>query len=98
MSQNPRLDRKVMDAVYRHSFTAFVYAAFEEINRPKKLTPNWHIDCVCNRLESMVTSGKRGRLVLNQPPRTLKSFTASVALPAWLLGRDPSAAIVCASY
>src|SRR5262249_46300526 len=38
------------------------------------------------------------RLVLNQPPRTLKSFIVSVAFPAWLLGRDPSLKIICASY
>jgi hypothetical protein len=46
----------------------------------------------------MVTRRNRERLVLNLPPRTLKSFMASVALPAWLLGQDPSATLICASY
>jgi len=43
-------------------------------------------------------AGALPRLVLNLPPRTLKSFLVSVCLPAWLLGRDPSARIICASY
>ncbi len=32
------------------------------------------------------------------PPRNLKSICASVALPAWLLGRDPTRRIICVSY
>ena len=32
------------------------------------------------------------------PPRHLKSHLASVCFPAWCLGHDPSAQIVCASY
>jgi hypothetical protein len=32
------------------------------------------------------------------PPRHLKSLLASVAFPAWCLGHDPSAQIICASY
>src|SRR5260370_31468759 len=46
----------------------------------------------------MVPGDARKRLVLNLPPRTLKSFIVSVALPAWLLGRVPSTRIICASY
>jgi predicted phage terminase large subunit-like protein len=32
------------------------------------------------------------------PPRYLKSLVASVAFPAWCLGRQPSAQILCVSY
>ena len=32
------------------------------------------------------------------PPRHLKSHLASVAFPAWCLGHDASAQILCASY
>ena len=38
------------------------------------------------------------RLVVNVPPRHLKSLAASVALPAWLLGHDPTLAIVNVTY
>ncbi len=38
------------------------------------------------------------RLVVNVPPRHLKSLAASVALPAWLLGHDPALAVVNVTY
>jgi hypothetical protein len=38
------------------------------------------------------------RLIINLPPRHLKSLLASVAFPAWCLGHDPSAQILCVSY
>jgi predicted phage terminase large subunit-like protein len=43
-------------------------------------------------------TGKTKRLIINLPPRTLKSHVASVAFAAWLLGHDPSKQIICASY
>jgi len=43
-------------------------------------------------------TGKSPRLIINLPPRHLKSFIASVALPAYVLGRDPTAKIICISY
>ena len=46
----------------------------------------------------MVKGEARNRLVLNLPPRSLKSFIVSVCLTAWLLGRDPTIRILCASY
>jgi predicted phage terminase large subunit-like protein len=93
-----KLDRKAADVVYRNHFGAFVYAAFKVINPGQTLIPNWHIDCLCYQLERMVTGQSSNRLVLNLPPRTLKSFIVSVCLPAWLLGRNPGSRIICASY
>jgi hypothetical protein len=43
-------------------------------------------------------AGKIRRLIINLPPRYLKSLLASVALPAWCLGHDPAAQILCVSY
>ena len=37
-------------------------------------------------------------MIINVPPRSLKSIAASVAFVAWLLGHEPSARIICASY
>jgi predicted phage terminase large subunit-like protein len=98
MKKRPRLDRVAADALYRNHFGAFVYAAFGVVNPGLRLKPNWHIDCVCHHLQLMATGRAARRLVLNQPPRSLKSFITSVALPAWLLGRNPSSRIICASY
>src|SRR5712672_2317346 len=92
------IDRDLADALYRTHFGAFTYRAFEALNPGQRLIPNWHIDAICYHVQQMVTGEARKRLVLNLPPRTLKSFIVSVSLPAWLLGRNPSTRIICASY
>jgi predicted phage terminase large subunit-like protein len=43
-------------------------------------------------------TGETPRLLIAVPPRHGKSVLASVALPAWLLGQDPTAKIICGSY
>jgi hypothetical protein len=45
-----------------------------------------------------VREGKIRRLIINLPPRHLKSLLASIAFPAWCLGHDPSAQILSVSY
>jgi predicted phage terminase large subunit-like protein len=92
------IDPEVFDVVCRRSFAAFAYAAFGVVNPGQKLIPNWHIECICDQLERMASNPGTNRLVLNLPPRTLKSYLVSVCFPAWLLGRDPSSRIICASY
>ena len=93
-----KIDRDLVNAIYRTDFGAFAYRAFEAINPGQQLIANWHIDLICYQLQQMVNGDSRKRLVINLPPRTLKSFLVSVALPAWLLGRAPSTRIICASY
>src|SRR5437899_7922856 len=92
------IGRDLANAIYRTNFGAFTYRAFEAINPGQRLIDNWHIDAICYHLQRMVNGEERKRLVINLPPRTLKSFIVSVALPAWLLGRAPSTRIICASY
>ena len=91
-------NRKIADALYRNSFGAFVYAGYEALYPGQRLIENWHIDCICYTVEQMVNGDRKNRLVLNLPPRTLKSFIVSICLPAWLLGRNPAIRIICASY
>ena len=45
-----------------------------------------------------IQSGEERRLIVNLPPRSLKSITFSVALPAFLLGLNPRLRIICVSY
>lgn len=84
-------------ALLRQDFSAFIHRAFDELNPRDAFLPNWHIDVLASRLES-VRKGEIKRLIVNLPPRSLKSHAASVALPAWWLGHDPSAQLLCVSY
>ncbi|MDR1495226.1 MAG: phage terminase large subunit [Rickettsiales bacterium] len=45
-----------------------------------------------------VNNGTIQRLIINIPPRYLKSFCVSVSFPAWILGKDPTQRIIVASY
>jgi predicted phage terminase large subunit-like protein len=93
-----KLDRRLADIIYHNSFGAFCCASFRILNPGVELNPNWHIDFLCHSIQNLAANQTGGRLVINLPPRSLKSFIISVCLPAWLLGRNPSARILCASY
>jgi hypothetical protein len=43
-----------------------------------------HIKLICQKLEQ-VYSGEIKRLIINIPPRSLKTETVSIAFPAWCL-------------
>ena len=81
----------------RHDLYAFIELAFAELNRSTPFRPNWHIEVLAAKLEQ-VRAGKIRRLIINVPPRSLKSHCGSIAFPAWLLGHDPSAQILTVSY
>ena len=58
---------------------------------------NWHVEVITAKLAA-VYRGEIRRLIINVPPRYLKSLLGSVAFPAWCLGRQPGTQIICASY
>lgn len=58
-------------------------------HKKKPLIWNWHLDAICDHLAAC-RSGDIRRLIINVPPRTLKSWTVSVAFPAWTWAADPS--------
>src|SRR5437667_4447548 len=75
----------------------FAQHCFCELNPQAAFLPNWHIEVIAAKLAA-VREGKIRRLIINLPPRHLKSLLASTAFPAWCLGHDPSAQILCVSY
>src|SRR5262245_20023008 len=89
--------RAVFDAILRTDFYAFAQAIFPIVSGGSQLMPNWHLEAMAEAL-SKVIRGETRRLLITVPPRSLKSICASVALPAFILGRDPTARIICVSY
>jgi len=83
--------------ILRRDFCAFIELCFRELNPTTEFLPNWHIDVVASALEAC-RRGEINRLIINVPPRSLKSEMASIAFPAFLQGHDPSAQIICVSY
>src|ERR1700751_2430205 len=85
------------DAILRSDFWFFAQRCFCELNPQTTLATNWHLEVIAAKLTA-VREGKIRRLIINLPPRHLKSLMASIAFPAWCLGHDPSAQILCVSY
>lgn len=84
-------------ALLRGDFASFIAKVFASVDPGSSYLHNWHIDLIADRLEQ-VAAGKIKRLVINMPPRSLKSICVSVAWPAWLLSRNPQTRIMAASY
>jgi Nitrite and sulphite reductase 4Fe-4S domain len=84
-------------ALLREDFYSFMLRCFTELNGGASFLPSWHIEVMAAKLQG-VRDGRIKRLIINIPPRHLKSLAASIALPAWLLGHDPHLAIVNVTY
>src|SRR5215469_16302790 len=84
-------------AILRSDLGYFAERCFYELNPQAAFLPNWHIEVIAAKLAA-VAQGKIQRLIINLPPRHLKSLIASIAFPAWCLGHSPSAQILCVSY
>jgi predicted phage terminase large subunit-like protein len=96
---DPVAASRLSDALCRTNLLPFVRKVFRLLH-PDGTEPfimNWHIDAMCHALEQTAL-GNDTRLILEVPPRHLKSVCTSVALPAWLLGRNPAMKILVASY
>lgn len=89
--------RQALYALLRADFPSFVRKVFTTVNPGAAFVDNWHILALCQQMLA-VQDGKCRRLVVNLPPRSLKSLIVSVAFPAWVLGHKPTSRIIVASY
>lgn len=90
-------DQAALAALLRTDLRSFVRKCFQTILPGTPYLPNWHIDAIVHQLVC-VQSGDIARLLINQPPRSLKSICVSVAYVAWLLGHDPTRRVIVVSY
>jgi predicted phage terminase large subunit-like protein len=91
------LERQFHDAILRTHFESFLRRCFMTLNPGLPYLPNWHIAAIAYQLER-IRRGEITRLIINLPPRHLKSLTVSVAFPAFLLGLEPWHRIFAISY
>lgn len=87
----------------KNSFYDFVIDAFEVLNPTEKLISNWHIEDICDVLQKEIERIIRGEkkekdIIINIPPRSLKSIVCTVCLPAWAWTKDPSLKFIGTSY
>ena len=75
---------------------AFTQEVFNQVGSGEYVH-NWHVDAILEHLAAL-ESGQIDRLIINMPPRSLKSISVSIAWPAWLLGKNPYSQIIVASH
>jgi predicted phage terminase large subunit-like protein len=91
------VDQNLLNAVLRQDLYSFTRKTFNMLNPGQTFVPEWYIQAITLQLER-VRHGEINRLIINLPPRSLKSITGSVAFPAFVLGHDPTQRVICASY
>ena len=92
------LDKTAVEAERcRRSFRLFIERAWSVIEPHTTFIPGWHIDCIADHLEA-VARGDIRDLLINIPPRHMKSLAVAVFWPAWLWTQRPGTRFLCASY
>jgi predicted phage terminase large subunit-like protein len=86
-----------VNAACRTDFVSFVRKSFHLLAPGAIFHMNWHICAIAHCLEQ-VRLGNIKRLIINLPPRSLKSIMCSVAFPAFVLGHDPTRRLIVVSY
>ncbi len=92
----------LMASITRESFYEFLKFFWDTIYQEKPVW-NWHIEYLCNELQTIAERVIAGRpklydLIINISPGTTKSTIASVMFPVWVWTRMPSARSLCGSY
>lgn len=79
------------------SLRRYVDRAWHVVEPASPFIPNWHVDAICDHLEA-VSAGQIRRLIINIPPRCMKSLNVAVFWPTWDWARHPERRWVFASY
>lgn len=90
------LDLIDLELSKRH-LSDFVQQLWPVVEPGKALIWGWPLDAICEHLEA-VTRGDIRNLIINVPPRFLKSTIVSVMWPAWEWLHDPKLRYLTASY
>ena len=96
LAQNltPQDIERELQSRYMHEF---IKGAWNTLEPGRTYYDNWHIEAICEHLEA-VSRGELQRLIINIPPRHMKSLTCSVAFPCWTWIHQPNKQFLFASY
>lgn len=90
-------------SICKDSYFEFFNIAWEVLEPTTELIPNWHIKYLCDLLQSEVERIAVGKpkdkdIIINIPPRSLKSSITTIFLNAWTWIRYPHLKFITASY
>ncbi len=92
------LPQEELQVLMRCDLLTFLDSCFTELSPGQQISLAPHIRVMAARVAACLQGKGPKRLIVNLPPRSLKSITFSIAAVAWRLGLDPTSNIICASY
>ena len=95
--KRPSLRAEIDQERAGRSLREFVRQAWPIVEPSTPFVPGWHIDAIIDHLEA-VTQGQIRNLLINVPPRHMKSLLVSVFWPAWEWIRFPQRRFLYSSY
>src|ERR1700751_2774836 len=88
---------EINSEIASRSLGEFVRQAWDTVEPSTLFVPNWHIDAIIEHLEA-VSRGEIRNLLINVPPRHMKSLLVAVSWPAWEWIRYPERRWLFSSY
>ena len=88
--------QEVNDVLSLKSLRHFIEQAWRQVET-RPFVPGWHIDAICDHLEA-VSRGQIRKLIINMPPRHMKSLGVSVFWSAWEWLHSPQTQWLFSSY
>src|SRR5690242_10891889 len=93
----PSLRKEIDQELSTRRLGEFVRHAWTIVEPSTPFVPGWHIDAIIAHLEA-VSFGQIRNLLINVPPRHMKSLLVSVFWPAWEWIRWPERRWLYSSY
>lgn len=84
---------QLIERIYRAHFPSYVDFAFRQLHPGQHMRKPWFVELLADRVWAIARRDNR-RLVINAPPRSLKSFIATICLASFTLGRRPEQRIL----
>lgn len=84
-------------SICQESLREFAIDAWHTVEPKTRFVQGWHLDAICDHLEA-ITHGDIHNLVINMPPRHMKSLLVSVFWPAWVWTTRPDKRWIFGSY
>jgi predicted phage terminase large subunit-like protein len=86
-----------LDRLRERDLKEFVKDAWPILEPATPLLWNWHLDLLCECL-TQVARGECRRLIINVPPRSMKSLLCTVFYPVWRWCTEPQRRFMFVSY
>ena len=90
-------EQQVLAEKQAGSLRLFSQYAWQIVEPKTNFVPGWHIDAICEHLEA-VSRGEIRQLLINMPPRHMKSLLVSVFWPCWEWINHPEIRWLFSSY